>query len=208
MGCLSSVLRASVGTKRYEKINIDSERNQLISFKSRSLHVTHPDVVDALLLFLSAFMLLETQLEFLEAFLLLLTLFTSLEGLNVALVIRTDTVPDGREGTVLKQSGISGVLGMFQQAGGQAVVVVPLFNRIVFGGVRKIFFPVLNQKLFEFRIGLPGKLLASVFLSLWFLDNRLLFGTRAMSRLALIGGRLAGQSSRFSCQGSNALRWL
>jgi len=43
------------------------------------------------------------HLELLEAFLFFLALLPSLEGLDITLVIRPDSVPDGRKGTRFKQ---------------------------------------------------------------------------------------------------------
>jgi hypothetical protein len=90
------------------------------------------------------------HLQFLEAFLLLLSLSPSLEGLNVALVVRTDAVTDGRKSTRFEQGRIPGGLRVLQETGGQPVVVIPLLDRVVSGREGKVFGSVGNQKLFEF----------------------------------------------------------
>jgi len=124
------------------------------------------------------------HLEVLKAF-LFLTLLPSLEGLDVALVIGTDPVPDGRKGTSPKEGGIVEGLGVIQEPGGQPVVVVPLLDRVVLGGKGEIFFPVGNQKVFQLRIGLPGELFTAVALSLLLLRGGLL-GSGAVDRLFLL----------------------
>lgn len=60
---------------------------------------------------------------------------------------------------------------MFQEPGGEAVVVVPLLDGVVAGREGKVFLAVDNQKALEFRIGLPGKLLSALALPLWLLGG-------------------------------------
>ena len=91
-----------------------------------------------------------SHLELLKAILLFLAFSPSLEGLNIALVVGTDAIPDSREGTGSKQGGIAMCLGMLQESRGQAVVIVSLLNCVVPGGEREIFLAVVDQKLFEF----------------------------------------------------------
>lgn len=98
----------------------------------------------------------------LERFLaqLLLAFLSPLEGLNVGLVVGPDPVPDGRKGAVVEELRVAGRGGVFQELGRQAVVVVALLDRVVAGREGEILLPVGNQKLFQFRIRLPRKLLA------------------------------------------------
>ena len=93
------------------------------------------------------------HLELLEAVLLFLSLSPSLEGLNIALVVGSDAISDGRKGTRSKEGGIAVGLGVLQEPRGQTVVVVSLLDCVVPGGKGKVFLPVGNQKLFEFCKG-------------------------------------------------------
>lgn len=127
--------------------------------------------------------LVPLHLELLETVLLFLSLSPSLEGLDITFVVGTDAIPDSREGAVSKQGGISICLSMLQEPRGQTVVVVPLLDCVVPGGEREVFLAVGNQKLFEFWISLPGKLLSGMALAWLLLWTGLLIGTRTVGKL-------------------------
>lgn len=77
-----------------------------------------------------------------------MALLSPLEGLNIALVVGSDTVPYGGKRAILEEVWVTGIGGVFQQPGRQAVVVVALLDRVVAGREAEVLHSVGNQKFF------------------------------------------------------------